>query len=428
MNRKPAFILFGGFKYPAYLNIVKECGLVLLIIDEASTNIERQLRLRENDSTHLFNQIDDFILISSTNRAAILEQVRSWSQKYELKGVCGLTEIFVETAAITADYLKIPSPGLRAAKVCRNKHLQRLYLREWSPSYIYITSAQRKNVAESFGNFPAVLKPIGRSSSSGVELVENRESLFKLLCQYPEEEVLLLEERIHGREFSVETLVQKGKIVFQNITQKGTNETNSSHFVEMSHTIPATNLSHDESERLLGANLSILNRLSFQDGISHGEYRITDTGKVYLMEIAARNPGDAILPLYHYATGESLETQIIRIALGLDAYYPNPTRFARQVYLTHTEGRLKDVIVEDTGDVKPFWSLHEGLPPMPYPQRIDDPPTLHQIRIQKKRGDQLTRIRDSFDRSVSFLIDAPTLEGLDSIERDTRRRITIVTD
>jgi hypothetical protein len=143
-------------------------------------------------------------------------------------------------------------------------------------------------------------------------MVDSLEVLYEILQHYPPEEALLLEACVHGRKFSVETVVQRGKIVFENITQKRTNETESRFFVEMAHTIPAINLTEEEEQLLLAANRAIINRaiiahLDFQDGIAHGEYRVTASQQVYMMEIAARNPGDAILQLYLLATGEALE-------------------------------------------------------------------------------------------------------------------------
>ena len=121
-----------------------------------------------------------------------------------------------------ADLLGLPSPGLRATRVCRNKHLQRRYLPEHSPHSVLVdnaalcpstssghvptgsgpsTSSGRVTTGSgpSTGSghvptgsghvttgsgrvvdwsiFPAVVKPTGREASSGVQRIEDRAGL-----------------------------------------------------------------------------------------------------------------------------------------------------------------------------------------------------------------------------------------------------------
>ncbi|WP_139488153.1 ATP-grasp domain-containing protein [Brevibacillus dissolubilis] len=429
-TKKPAFALLGGFaitKYPAYIPAIKEQGLTLLILDEPNQGIQNRLDRLADDPADPFHQIDEVRFLSKNDLPGIMEQMVAWSQKYDLRGVCSLKEIFVESAALSADYLKLPSPGIRASRVCRNKHLQRLYLQEASPAYVYLPPTARYEEALRFDQYPAVLKPVGRSSSSGVQLIYDQTELLACLDSYPQDEVLLVEERIEGREFSVECLLQNGEIIFENVTEKRTNEQDTSFFVEMGHTIPALGLTDAEREALLVANRNILSRLAFMDGISHAEYRLTDNGRVYLMEIAARCPGDAILQLYHYATGESMEAAIVTIAMGQKVTYPAPHRYARQVYIQHPEGVLEDVQVRHTCGVKPLWTAEKDHLPVPQPGEKTESAALRQIRVQRKHGDKLSVIASSFERSVSFLIDAQSPQELDACEAEVVGSISIIT-
>jgi hypothetical protein len=49
---------------------------------------------------------------------------------------------------------------------------------------------------------------------------------------------VLVEERVEGQEYSVESLVCRGEVVFASATRKQTNETRRRTFVELSHTVP----------------------------------------------------------------------------------------------------------------------------------------------------------------------------------------------
>lgn len=94
--------------------------------------------------------------------------------------------------------------------------------------------------------FPVIVKPTGRLGSSGVQRMEDAAELCKAITTYADDEHLLIEEYIQGREFSVESLIQQGTIIFMNVTQKRTNETDGNFFVEMGHTVPAANITENE--------------------------------------------------------------------------------------------------------------------------------------------------------------------------------------
>lgn len=430
MHKQAAFILFGGFattRWPAFLTALKKRRLTILVVDEPGPVAERLLARRDADPEHVFRQMDEIVLAKNDNHPAIMQQVAEWTATFSIRGVCSIKDVFVEAAGLAADYLDVPSPGLRASRVCRNKHLQRIYLQQWSPQYALITPERRTTIADSFTAFPAVLKPTGRNSSSGVQLILNQEMLRSFLPQYPDNEVLLLEEQIVGCEFSIETLTQHGQTIFENITQKRTNEADSRFFVEMGHTIPAANFTAEETEQVLAVHHAVLQQLGFQDGISHAEYRLTEQGQVYLMEIAARNPGDSILLLYYMATLQDMEEALIKIALGEPTTYPRPVRHARQVYLHHPYGKLQDVLVQGRDDIEPMWFSERGYRRMPRLDGADAAAGVRELMVQRERGEQLKEITDSFDRSVSFLIDARTIEELDALEEQLRTQIMIVT-
>lgn len=430
VQKEEALILFGAaVRYPAFLSAIKSHGLAILVIDEPSPAMDKLINLHSNDPTHPLGQIDEIFLAEYQDQDSIMNKVDSWTHSYQIRGVYCVKDMLVEIAGFVADFLGVPSPGLRASMVCRNKHLQRLYLDEWSPKYVCIEPNRRNEIIQSFKSFPAVLKPVGRHSKSGIQLINDSEMLCYQLKNYPKDELLLLEEQVHGREFSIETLIQQGKIIFQNITQKADNESNSLYFIEMGHTVPACNLNSAETENLLKANQAILNRLQIEDGITHGEYRITNNGKVYLMEIAARNPGGFIKSLYYLATGQVMEPELIKISLGLKASYPKPVRYARQVYLPYKPGLLRDVLVEGIDTIAPFWvQENNGVRIPPVPSAIGSPPALRQIMVLKKRGEMLNEPIWNDDRCVSLLFDADTPKELDDLEAELRSRVMILTD
>jgi hypothetical protein len=253
--------------------------------------------------------------------------------------------------------------------------------------------------------------------------VQDTDELRRELAGYPPHEIVLVEERIAGQEYSVESLVQDGRVVFASPTRKETTQFKDRTFVELSHTVPETG---QEAAALLAANAQLLDRLRFAHGIAHSEWRVTADGRAVLMEVAGRTPGDGLMALYHLATGVPLELQVLNIALGIEASYPPPHRYARQVYLEHEPGVLDDVVVS-WPDVSPSWIGEGGVWPEIKPGAADDEPTLRAVLVLRNPGDVLAELASSDDRAVAFFIDAARPELLDELEQQVRAAITITT-
>ncbi|MEU6818474.1 ATP-grasp domain-containing protein [Streptomyces sp. NPDC046860] len=431
-QRPAAFVLAGSFlvvcRSPAYLDELTRRGLKILLITPAGARDEALAQA--GDPAHPAAAIHDFAFVdgdpgrdNSFLPGAVAAALR-WREEYDIVGACAVGETQVEPVGLLADALGVPGPGLRASRACRSKYLQRWYLPAFSPPALVVPPGERDLVDTGALSYPVVFKPAGRHSSSGVESVAGAARLRELLRTHAAHETVLVEEKVTGQEFSVESLVQDGRIVFASVTRKDTTDSHAATFVELSHTVPGDRPGHEDA--LLAANAGVLDTLGFRDGVAHAEWRIGDDGRPVLMEVAARPPGDGLCVLYELATGVSLERQIIRIALGEPVAYPAPTRFARQVYLEHTPGILRDVSVEGFG-VAPAWVGERGLWPRTAPGAPDDPPALRAVLVHQDRGARLGELRSSEDRAVSFLIDAPTVASLDALETEVRAAVTVDT-
>jgi hypothetical protein len=353
--------------------------------------------------------------------AAALAAVFAWRTEYVLVGVQAIGEMLVEPAGLIADALGLRSPGLRASRVCRSKYLQRWYLADWSPPARLIPPGRRRLQPVGL-RFPVVVKPSGRSASSGVRSAPDAEALETAVATYADDEALLVEEQVDGPEYSVESLVQAGEVIFASVTRKQTNADTTDCFVEISHTVGDTG---DPAHReLLHANETIIRDLAFADGAAHAEFRRTPDGSIYLMEVAARDAGGGLLYLYEFATGRPMEAAIVAIAMGEEAEYPSPRRVARQVYLEHDEGYLDEVNVALPG-VDPIWVGEGGRWPDATPGPPDAPPTLRAVLVLRPRGAYLGALEWADDRAVTFFIDAASTAELDELEERVRAAITV---
>lgn len=431
-SAKPAaFILTGSFLSicrggPAYFDELSRRGLRILLISGSDW---RELADRcMADTAHPTSVTDDIAFVDGSADkegsfvAGVIASAKVWHDKYDITGVYAVGETLVEPTGLLADALGVPAPGLRASRACRSKYLQRWYLPEFSPGCLVVPPGGRDAVEADSVAYPAIVKPASRHSSSGVATVRDAAELREQLRSYPGHETVLVEDRVIGAEFSVESLVQEGKVIFASVTEKTTTESRGGAFVELAHTIPCERV---DSERvLLDANDRMLRLLAFENGIAHAEWRIDVTGRPLLMEVAARTPGDGIPLLYHLATGSPLEPEIMRIALGEQASYPSARRYARQVYLEHDSGVLEDVTVDWPG-ITPAWVGEADIWPAIEPGEADDPPALRAVLVLKSRGTELGVLRSSSDRAVTFFIDAASVAELDEIEARVRRAVTV---
>jgi biotin carboxylase len=431
-TRTPAFILTGSFpvirRNPLYLTELSRRGLKILVITAAS--YAEQARSSIADTSNPASDITEIAFVTGdySAQAAFLAgavaQTAVWRRKYAIVGAYAVGDYLAEATGILADALDVRSPGLRASRVCRSKYLQRWYAPELGPDSLIIPAGERDSADLTGLAFPAVVKPASRASSSGVVTVTGPDELRRQMSSYADHEVVLVEHKVLGPEFSVESLVQDGQIIFASPTAKETTDSHARTFVELAHSVPSAHA--EVGEKLLDANRQLLRRLGFENGITHSEWRIGPDGRPVLMEIAARTPGDGLLVLYLLATGCPLEPEILRIALGEPASYPVPHRYARQVYLEHEPGVLEDVTLNWPG-MRPEWIISSGVWPEIKPGPVGDEPTLRAVLVLKRRGADLVELADSDDRSVTFFIDAASPDELDALESRVRAAITITT-
>lgn len=433
-SRKPsAFILTGAFwvicRSPLFLSSLLDREIKVLVITAAEWRDHAAAAMAQPG--HPAAAIEDIAFVAGDSSmegaftAGAVAAASRWTDSYSIVGIHPVGETFVEPTGLLADALGLRSPGLRATRVCRTKYLQRWYLPELSPASVVVPATERASFdPDSVASFPCVLKPANRHSSSGVVTVSDAAELASRLQEYPLFETVLVEQKVEGQEYSVESLVQDGKTVFASATRKQTTESHASTFVELVHAVPCE---PDGPHAILhAANRRMLDLLAFENGIAHSEWRVDAARRTYLMEVASRTPGDGLMALYQLATGSPMEPEIIRIMLGEPAAYPEMRRYARQIYLEHTPGTLKDVVVDWPSEVTPSWIGEKGLWPSIEPGPADDAPALRAVLVLKERQSELTELADSDDRAVTLFIDAATPEELDVLEQRARQAVRIV--
>lgn len=258
---------------------------------------------------------DKFYPISIVEKDEILHICR----EEKIDGICTIaSDVAAPTVAYVAGNLGLVGNSYESAVKANNKYLMREAFEVANvpcPQYRMVKNATELN--GDTWHFPLIVKPSDRSGSLGVQKVnkqeELRDAVLKALDVSFKKEAMV-EEYIEGREISVEFISYQGIHYPLTITDKVT--TGAPHFVELEHHQPSS-LSQEMYEEIYAITKRALTALGITNGASHSEYKITEDGRICIMEIGARMGGDFIgSDLVKLSTGYDFLRGVIDVALG----------------------------------------------------------------------------------------------------------------
>ena len=261
---------------------------------------------------------DVFYPISIVEKEQILEVCK----QEHIDGICTIaSDVAAPTVAYVAEQMGLIGNTYEASLRANNKWLMRQAFTLADvpcPQYMCVTNATMDmNAIQAKVSLPLIVKPSDRSGSLAVNKITDWVQLPSAIqdaqsASFKNE--AMVEEFIEGREISVEFISYKGKHYPLQITDKVT--TGAPHFVELEHHQPST-LSDAMYATIYAITERALDALGITNGASHTEYKITNDGQVYIMELGARMGGDFIgSDLVQLSTGYDFLRGVIEVALG----------------------------------------------------------------------------------------------------------------
>lgn len=286
-----------------------------LIEKAKEMGIETHCFAWDNDLAVCKNISDFFYPISVLEKEQLLVKCK----EIGIDGITTIaTDICVPTIAFIAENLNLISNTYKSSIIATNKAKMRLAFEDAnvnSPKSICLENT--KLINELNLSFPLIVKPTDRSGSRGVSKVYNEIELKNAIDRGLEESLenkVVIEEFIEGVEVSVESISWQGNHHILVITDKVT--TGEPYFVELAHHQPSA-LSNEIQEKIKSETLKALNALEVKFGASHSEFKITNEGKVYAIEVGARMGGDFIgSDLVYLSTGYDFVKGVIDVSLG----------------------------------------------------------------------------------------------------------------
>lgn len=262
---------------------------------------------------------DEFYPISIVDKEEILQIC----QEKQIDGICTIaSDVAAPTVAYVAEKMGLVGNSHQASVTANNKYsMRQAFMNAGVPCPKFLCVEDSADATtdkiENSMKLPLIVKPADRSGSLGVTKVENIEVLKDaidnaLACSFKKQ--AMVEEFVGGREISVEFISYQGEHYPLQITDKVT--TGAPHFVELEHHQPST-LSGEMYAKIYAITENALNALGITNGASHSEYKITDDGDIYVIEIGGRMGGDFIgSDLVRLSTGYDFVKGVSDVALG----------------------------------------------------------------------------------------------------------------
>ncbi|MEU6484232.1 ATP-grasp domain-containing protein [Streptomyces sp. NPDC046887] len=315
--------------------------------------------------------------------------------------VAPLVEYATPFAARLAERYGVPGAGAGASAIMRDKSLLRRVTRAagvLNPASREVGSVAEVREFAAAHPGPLVLKPANRQASVGTKVLHSLEGLDAAWEECTSQDEgdrvpdrdrelrMLIEQFVHGDEYSVELLVSEGETLFSNVTGKvlfpGPRP------IELGHTVPAAGISAELDALLVDRTEAVLRAVGFGSGMVHCEWIVSD-GRPYLVECAGRFPGDGIPMLIEEAYGINLAGAFYTVMQGRRPE-PLPRQAAGGAAVRFMEAVPGEVVsVDGTDEARKL-------------------PGVLSLSLHLKPGDTVNELRSSWDRVGSVMTSGPT--------------------
>ncbi|RTJ30523.1 ATP-grasp domain-containing protein [Campylobacter jejuni] len=277
------------------------------IIGGGDLQADLVLHAKKDFITHVFDYnencfckdlADYFHPISIADKEKILEL----AIKFNIVGIAtAATELGNLTVCYIGEKLNLGTNSYECAKNTTDKSLMKKVFERNNINHAKYFILKDEKDLEQIANFPVVVKPSDRSAGRGVVKVFDKENLKKYFYKakdFSYNKIVLAEEVLKGRQFSVETISSHGKHQIIAITEEYLREGEfANDFLETQHLIPAR-ITHHEKKIIQNEIIKVLNAFRINFGSSHIEIKLHNN-IVKIIEIASRMGGWRDVLAYH---------------------------------------------------------------------------------------------------------------------------------
>lgn len=170
--------------------------------------------------------------------------------------------------------------------------------------------------------FPLIMKPVDGAASNGVFKVNSLDEIkehFEYTQDFSKTRQVILEKFIYGKEYVVEAYTHNFVVTNLMVGHRDYFDIPGTFIPAATVFQDALHASSEIEKQLMAVNKKIVNGYGLRFGITHGEFLVEEkTGKIYLVEIAARGGGVSISSeIIPAATGVNANELLVKDALNI---------------------------------------------------------------------------------------------------------------
>lgn len=286
----------------------------------------RVLAADMNPNSKGFQVADDYTVISTRDVSTLCEFLDDYQRRgRRIVGVTTMGSEIPDVIATLVRHLGTPGISLETARLATNKYEMKLRFRERGipiPWFQEIHSFVDLKRAIAERGYPLVIKPIDRSGSRGVFLLNegcDLEDLFNRSKTFSYSGRTMVEEFLPGLQISTETIMYRGQGVTPGFADRNYDLLNQflPQIMENGGWMPSV-LSEAERKQVEDLVFRTSLALGVTDGVTKGDVVITKEGPK-MIEMAARlSGGDFCESLVPLSIGVNYVEAAIKIAIGED--------------------------------------------------------------------------------------------------------------
>jgi len=240
--------------------------------------------------------------------------------------VLAVDDAGLELAALLCERFGLPGNSVQAVRMLRDKLSFRSLLAQngfLCPAFHHLPSDAAPRTLLARLKFPVVVKARRLSASRGVIRADDSEAFehavrwVRAIQSRADRDAqalgLVVEDFIPGREVALEGMLQQGRLTTLAVFDKP-DPLDGPTFEETLYVTPSR-LPGALQERIHAETARVCTLAGLRDGPVHAEMRVNEHG-IWLLEVAARSIGGLCGRMLTHLLGASLETLILRQALG----------------------------------------------------------------------------------------------------------------
>ena len=312
-----------------------------------------------------FAYADECVYADISNAERILEVAK----ELKIQAIAtDQTDVSISSVQYVAQALNLPCIKCDNINNFRYKSLMReVCYQQGIPTIRFCSTKDINNAIEFYktlSDHKAIVKPVDSQGSRGVTVVQSLSELqeaFSIAQKYSKSQNVIVEQFVEGQEIEIDTVVKDGQII-GTLVGDVHNFTSENAFSAYERIYPSIIYAGAELERIKAINEATIKALGLISGWAHGEYIVSKTGEIYLLEVGARGGGNYIgSDIVRTMLGVGTDEMAFKTAIGDDSFYQNI--YHRDKYCAYKcfylpEGNIESIDIDWQYFSQPFVLRH----------------------------------------------------------------------